>query len=517
MSFSVLPIAAPVTPNGAAAPGAAAAGFEALLAALLGAPAGAGAAPAVGAQPAATQDDLPQEETSEDEPASDDAPAPDGLAAAFVPHALGVQPTLAAAATTAEGAPTASAPAANTPATTTLAAPTSLEQPSMTADPAAPAPALQAELAEPALQETQSAAANLPTPEGEPAPGTPASSAAAAAAQARAGEAVLKPSNTETARAVSLDGPAPMTEGDVAPAAPTQAAEVPPPAPPAAPGSAPATSAQTTMIAAAAQAGARAIRATSAEPAQGPAPEPDAEAAASGRTAALGGPPRANPFSIVQQQPTPLTQLLSAQAQPTTGAASAVGEASSAATEPPAEALPTDVVELEVPETGGPGVNGLARAEQAIAQANERAAATPATVADLAAQVARKLQARTSRFDIQLTPEGLGRVDVRVDIDAQGKLTAAMAFDNPQAANELRARAGELQRALEQAGFDLSGGLSFQSPDDQRGFAQERPEREPQSGRAFASALGLAESADAGAVAQVYQRRNSPNGVDVRI
>ena len=194
-----------------------------------------------------------------------------------------------------------------------------------------------------------------------------------------------------------------------------------------------------------------------------------------------------------------------------------MGEAPAAAAETPAEALPTDVVELEVPESGGPGVNGLARAEQAIAQASERAAATPATVADLAAQVARKLQARTSRFDIQLTPEGLGRVDVRVDIDAQGKLTAAMAFDNPQAANELRARAGELQRALEQAGFDLSGGLSFQSPDDQRGFAQERPEREPQSGRAFASALGLAESADAGAAAQVYQRRNSPNGVDVRI
>lgn len=515
MSFSVLPIAAPVTPTGAAAPGAAAAGFEALLAALLGAPAGAGAAQAVGAHPAATQDDLPQEETSEGEPASDDAPASDSLAAAFVPPVLGAQPPLAAAATTGEGASNAAAPAANTPATTTLPAPTSLEQPSMMADPAAPA--LQAELPEPAVQEAQSAAANLPTPEGEPAPETPASSAAAAPAQARAGEAVLKQPNTQTARAISLDGPAPMTEGDVAPAAPTQAAEVPPPAPPAAPGSAPATAAQTTMIAAAAQAGARAIRATSAEPAQGLAPEPDAEPAAPGRTAALGGPARANPFSIVQQQPTPLTQLLSAQAQPTAGAAGPVVEASTAATEPPAEALPTDVVELEVPETGGPGVNGLARAEQAIAQANERAAATLATVADLAAQVARKLQARTSRFDIQLTPEGLGRVDVRVDIDAQGKLTAAMAFDNPQAANELRARAGELQRALEQAGFDLSGGLSFQSPDDQRGFAQERPEREPQSGRAFASALGLAESADAGAVAQVYQRRNSPNGVDVRI
>lgn len=65
------------------------------------------------------------------------------------------------------------------------------------------------------------------------------------------------------------------------------------------------------------------------------------------------------------------------------------------------------------------------------------------------------------------------------------------------------------------------GGRAFEGSSDpqidQRGFAQERPEREPQSGRAFASALGLAESADAGVAAQVYQRRNSPNGVDVRI
>ncbi|WP_333587956.1 flagellar hook-length control protein FliK [Phenylobacterium sp.] len=136
----------------------------------------------------------------------------------------------------------------------------------------------------------------------------------------------------------------------------------------------------------------------------------------------------------------------------------------------------------------------------------------------MAAQVARKLQARSSHFEIQLQPEGLGRVDVRVDIDAQGRLTAALSFDNPQAASDLRQRAGELQRTLEQAGFDLSGGLSFQSPDDRRGaFAEDRRDQQGGSARAFASALDMAESADAPVAVRAYGRRPSDQGVDVRI
>ncbi len=105
-----------------------------------------------------------------------------------------------------------------------------------------------------------------------------------------------------------------------------------------------------------------------------------------------------------------------------------------------------------------------------------------------------------------------------MDIDAQGRLTAALSFDNPQAASDLRQRAGELQRTLEQAGFDLSGGLSFQSPDDRRGaFAEDRRDQQGGSARAFASALDMAESADAPVAVRAYGRRPSDQGVDVRI
>ena len=82
--------------------------------------------------------------------------------------------------------------------------------------------------------------------------------------------------------------------------------------------------------------------------------------------------------------------------------------------------------------------------------------------AQLAAQIASKAGAVRSSFDFSLDPQGLGRVDVSLKIDQQGQLSAVLSFDNPAVAAEARARAGDLQQALQQAGFDVSqSGLSF--------------------------------------------------------
>jgi hypothetical protein len=80
------------------------------------------------------------------------------------------------------------------------------------------------------------------------------------------------------------------------------------------------------------------------------------------------------------------------------------------------------------------------------------------TVANLAAQMAPKLEARTSRFDLQLDPAGLGKVNVSVRIGPNGRLSADLDFERPQSAADLGARSDELQNALAQAGFDLTGG-----------------------------------------------------------
>jgi flagellar hook-length control protein FliK len=150
----------------------------------------------------------------------------------------------------------------------------------------------------------------------------------------------------------------------------------------------------------------------------------------------------------------------------------------------------------------------------------------PQTVAHLAAQIVKKLEGRSTQFDVALNPEGLGRVDVRIEIGAQGKLTASMAFENPLAASELRARAGDLQKALEQAGFDISGGIRFEVAADrgqgqagQGQFGQDPSNNGGASrGRAFQAALDSAgESADAALSGALNLQRRTLSGVDVRI
>ena len=97
-----------------------------------------------------------------------------------------------------------------------------------------------------------------------------------------------------------------------------------------------------------------------------------------------------------------------------------------------------------------------------------------------------------------------------------------MSFDSPQAAAELRARSNDLQRALEQAGFDLSGGVSFDVAGD-RGEGRGAPQQQQNDGaawrgRAFQAVLGTAGEAveSASSLALNYGRR-STTGVDVRI
>lgn len=225
------------------------------------------------------------------------------------------------------------------------------------------------------------------------------------------------------------------------------------------------------------------------------------------------GGPQLSPFALTGGPSAPIM------VRPDTALVTTVQQATSS------EILPTAVDALSGAELDGPDLPGTGLISTSLTPPEirdpSRLTATPATVADLAAQVSRKLEGRNTHFDIQLTPEGLGKVDVRVDIDAQGRLTAAMAFDNPQAAHELRARSGELLRALEQAGFDMSGGLSFSSPQDQGSggrFADQAPDPETWQGRAFQNAMGVADEADAAlAAARTYQPRLSATGVDVRI
>lgn len=194
-----------------------------------------------------------------------------------------------------------------------------------------------------------------------------------------------------------------------------------------------------------------------------------------------------------------------------------------AAATPSLEAVPTEG------RAGGPDALPQATSTLASATAAPQHTATavvrgsPETVANLAADILKKLDGQSTRFDVELDPAGLGKVDVRVEIGAHGRLTASLTFDNPQAAAELRGRSGELHRALEQAGFDTSGGFSFTSGGDQSGqglAGQQQQQNDPGGwrGRAFQAALNVADEASEGALAGSIQlQRRTDSGVDIRI
>jgi flagellar hook-length control protein FliK len=172
-------------------------------------------------------------------------------------------------------------------------------------------------------------------------------------------------------------------------------------------------------------------------------------------------------------------------------------------------------------EPAAPDAAAAAPTLQASAEAPVEVAPTrgsPETVARLAADIAQKLEGKTTRFDVQLDPLGLGKVDISIEINADGRLTAALSFDSSQTAAELRGRAGELRQALEAAGFDLAeGGLSFDMNNPGgSGGREARESLAAWSSRAFDTARTGLEQAEALAVRSPWSRAPS-GGVDIRI
>ena len=145
--------------------------------------------------------------------------------------------------------------------------------------------------------------------------------------------------------------------------------------------------------------------------------------------------------------------------------------------------------------------------------------ATVETTAQLAAQIARKLDGRSTRFDMVLTPEDLGRVDVSLEIGKDGQLSARLAFDNPAAAADLKGRADELRRQLQEAGFQVAGdALDFSQRDPSAGGGAF--ERQQQRKALFAGGSRLAAQADAAIVPAPgawINHSQTPDRVDLKV
>jgi len=98
----------------------------------------------------------------------------------------------------------------------------------------------------------------------------------------------------------------------------------------------------------------------------------------------------------------------------------------------------------------------------------------------LAMEIAASAKSGKSRFEIRLDPAELGRIDVRIDVDGNGRVTSHLTVDRPETLSMLRQDATQLQRALDNAGLQTgNGGLQFslrdQSSQGQNDGSQSNP------------------------------------------
>lgn len=106
-------------------------------------------------------------------------------------------------------------------------------------------------------------------------------------------------------------------------------------------------------------------------------------------------------------------------------------------------------------------------ASQASTHVQHASAETGAQrAAPVAAQVGREIVRRANggatSFELRLDPADLGRVEVRMEVTRDHRVTAVITADNPQALTELARGARDLEQQLQSAGLQLSeNGLSF--------------------------------------------------------
>jgi flagellar hook-length control protein FliK len=87
--------------------------------------------------------------------------------------------------------------------------------------------------------------------------------------------------------------------------------------------------------------------------------------------------------------------------------------------------------------------------------------AAPAA-AQVGQEIIRRFNGGNTSFELRLDPAELGRVEVRMEVSRDHKVTAVITADNPQALTELSRQARELEAQLQSAGLQLSdNGLSF--------------------------------------------------------
>lgn len=130
-------------------------------------------------------------------------------------------------------------------------------------------------------------------------------------------------------------------------------------------------------------------------------------------------------------------------------------------------------------------------------------------------EIAAQAREGNSHFEIRLDPPELGRIDVRLDVDSQGKVTSHLTVERVETLDLLKRDAPQLERALQDAGLKTGdSGLQFSLRD--QNFAGRDNQQQPRHG-AQNFLLNDDEGQRANAAAQLYGRPVGAGGVDIRV
>lgn len=136
---------------------------------------------------------------------------------------------------------------------------------------------------------------------------------------------------------------------------------------------------------------------------------------------------------------------------------------------PPANHAPAnDAAQLAAAQPQTPAQQQAVTAEVQVS-AQRHTADVPTAFDKLGVTIAAKSIEGLHQFEIRLDPAELGRVDVKLTVDSSGQAQANLVVDNPKTLELLQRDASSLNRALTDAGLNLSGsGLSFSLREQQQ-------------------------------------------------
>ncbi|RAI35528.1 flagellar hook-length control protein FliK, partial [Rhodoplanes roseus] len=203
-----------------------------------------------------------------------------------------------------------------------------------------------------------------------------------------------------------------------------------------------------------------------------------------------------------------------AEAGPKTSEARADAPAAPSASAAPAQ--PTGALQGMV-RTEGLTITSTTATGPTQAAGSRSEASNPVTLAGVPVEITSQAKAGKHSFDIRLDPPDMGRIRVQLDVDANGTVVPHITADRADTLDLLRRDAGQLERALQDAGLKTDqGAMQFSLRDQSTG--QQQADQDS-SGRSARSGFreGAAETGVVELTATYGRLLGRDRGIDIRV